>query len=118
VIAGIATLLKQFHASYLKSVLLYIGLYVRSMLCLNDDNYDSDDNDNDNDNDVDHHDRMMMMMMMENNDSTFGSSSSDPNVMIEVKNVIIFTLQLCSICGVSRCALYEYIPEYIMELIR
>jgi WASH complex subunit strumpellin len=85
---GMATLLRQFHQSYAHSFLAYLGQYVRSQIGCGADAQ-----------------------------STAGKhADKSSNIQLEVRNVIIFMSQLCSVSFLGRNALYQYVPQSLVEL--
>jgi len=85
---GMATLLRQFHQSYAHSFLAYLGQYVRSQIGCGADTQ-----------------------------STAGKHTDrSSNIPLEVRNVIIFMSQLCSVSFLGRNALYQYVPQSLVEL--
>ena len=84
---GMATLLRQFHPSYAQSVLAYIGQYIRSQIGT----------------------KPLLM--------TGRKGERKEDVMPEVKNVLIFANQLCSVSSYGVGALYEHMPQYLADIV-
>jgi hypothetical protein len=86
IIAGISTLLKQFHPSYAKSFLAYLGQYIRVSV----KEYAS-------------------MRQGKNEDATRLAADN-------LKNCIVLAEQFRDMSGLPSSALYEHVPQYIFEL--
>ena len=84
-ISGIATLLKQFHPSYSKSFLAYIGQFVRVSIT-----------------------------------ACFEKKQMKKDVLSQLtedlKGVLVLVDQFCDISCIPKSALYEHIPQYLMEM--
>ena len=92
---GMATLLRQFHQSYAHSFLAYLGQYVRSQIGGGADAATQP---------------TAGKYADKNNKKTVGA------VPLEVRNVLIFASQVCSVSFLGRNALYEYVPQSLVEL--
>lgn len=84
IIAGVATMLKQFHPSYAKSFLAYLGQFIRVSV------------------------------------QTYAEKKAkrDENTRIaeDLKSTIVFATQFCDLSGLPPSALYEHVPQYLLEL--
>jgi len=85
---GMATLLRQFHPSYSHSALAYIGQYIRSQIG-----------------------------SQPPQSSTGKKVEENVDVTPEVKNVLVFAHQFCSVSSYGAVALYEHIPQYLTDMI-
>lgn len=84
IIAGISTLLKQFHPSYAKSFFAYVGQYIRVTV------------------------QAYVARKQGKEDAT--------RLEADLKNSIVLLEQLCDISGLPHSAIYEHVPQYIMDL--
>lgn len=85
IIAGISTLLRQFHPSYAKSFLAYVGQFIRVSV------------------------------------QTYaarrkGKNEDASRLVADLKNSIVLMEQLCDMSGLPSSALYEHVPQYLMEM--
>lgn len=84
IIAGAATMLKQFHPSYAKSFLAYLGQFIRVSI------------------------------------QTYAEKKAkkDENSRIaeDLQSTIVFATQFCDISGLPPSALYEHVPQYLLEM--
>lgn len=85
IVAGISTLLKQFHPSYAKSFLAYVGQFIRVSV------------------------------------QTYAARREGKNedmtrLAADLKNTVVLAEQLCDISGLPRSALFEHVPQYVIEL--
>ena len=83
--AGISTLLKQFHPSYAKSFLAYVGQFIRVSV-----------------------QAYAARRQGKNEDAT--------RLAADLKNSMILINQICDMSGLPSSALYEHVPQYLMEL--
>jgi len=98
---GLACILRQFHPSYTRSVLSYLGQFVRNHL---------------------HH-----LFSIENTDNyqlsittstTLTSKSMISEVPKEILNILIFIEQLCHYSSIPRNIVHEFIPPYIFDALK
>jgi WASH complex subunit strumpellin len=85
IIAGISTLLKQFHPSYAKSFLAYVGQFIRVSV-----------------------QAYAARRQGKNEDAT--------RLAADLKNSMILINQICDMSGLPSSALYEHVPQYLMEM--
>ena len=96
---GMATLLRQFHQSYAHSFLAYLGQYVRSQIGGG------------------------TATATATSQPSAGKAYAEKNkkstetILADVRNVVIFTSQLCSVSFLGKNALYQYIPESLVDLV-
>ena len=86
IIAGISTLLKQFHPSYAKSFLAYLGQFIRVTV------------------------QTYATTKQGKNDDEIRLSADT------LKTSIVFLEQFCDISGLPSSAINEYVPQYVIEL--
>ena len=86
VIAGISTLLKQFHPSYAKSFLAYLGQFIRVTV------------------------QTYATTKQGKNDDEIRLSADT------LKTSIVFLEQFCDMSGLPSSAIYEHVPQYVIEL--
>ena len=93
-VVGVAGLLKQFHPQTTRSLLAYIGQFVRSTTynIINDPS-SSVDHDN-------------------------GKAAAAANIPYEVFNTIIFVDQLSTYGNIPRNLIHEFIPAHIFDSIK
>lgn len=85
IITGISTLLKQFHPSYAKSFLAYVGQFIRVSV------------------------------------QTYaarrqGKSEDATRLAADLKNTLVLVEQFCDMSGLPNSALYEHVPQYLIEM--
>lgn len=94
---GLACLLKQFHPSYTRTLLAYMGQFIRSEL-------------------------QHVFSDAEGGSSGGGGGSGNnkgaQEVPREVLNMLVFLDQLCHYSSVPRSAVHEYVPPYIFDALR
>ena len=89
-ITGISTLLRQFHPSYTKSFLAYIGQFVRVSIatCF---------------------ERKKQQQVVRNKDVA-------SQLTEDLRSILVLVEQFCEVSCVPKSALYEHIPQYLMEM--
>eukprot|EP00986_Skeletonema_menzelii_P002865 scaffold837_cov217-Skeletonema_menzelii.AAC.1 len=85
-IAGISTLLKQFHPSYSKSFLAYIGQFVR----------------------------VSIATCFERKQGVRKDVASQ--LTEDLRSILVLVDQFCDVSSIPKSALYEHIPQYLMEM--
>ncbi|KAL9189378.1 hypothetical protein ACHAXT_009053 [Thalassiosira profunda] len=85
IVAGISTLLRQFHPSYAKSFLAYVGQFIRVSV----EAYAA---------------------------RRKGKNEDASRLAADLKNVIVLMEQFCDMSGLPSSALYEHVPQYLMEM--
>jgi WASH complex subunit strumpellin len=95
---GLACILKQFHPSYTKSLLCYLGQFIRNHLHLlfSTENFDT--------------------ITSSSSTTTKGGISSE--VPKEILNILIFIEQLCHYSSIPRNIVHEFIPPYIFDALK
>lgn len=86
VIAGAATMLKQFHPSYAKSFLAYIGQFIRVSV-----------------------QKYAEKKTTKKDDST--------RIAEDLQSTVVFATQFCDISNLPPSALYEHVPQYLLEML-
>ena len=85
---GLSCILRQFHPSYTRSLLEYLGQFVRNHL---------------------HH------LFSTENENTKGTVVEVPK---EILNILIFIEQLCHYSSIPRNVVHEFIPPYIFDALK
>lgn len=89
-VVGLACLLKQFHPSYTRKLMSYLGQFIRSQL-------------------------HQMFSEAEGNAANKGAPAEVPR---EVLNMLVFMDQLCHYASVPRSAVHEVVPAYIFDALK
>jgi WASH complex subunit strumpellin len=84
IIAGLATMVKQFHPSYAKSFLAYIGQFLR--------------------------------VSVQTYAEKKGKREESARLSADLSGTIVFATQFCDISKLPNSALYEHIPQYLLEM--
>jgi WASH complex subunit strumpellin len=87
-VVGISTLLKQFHPSYTRQLLAYLGQFVRAT----------------------------MNSVLKADFAALAASKGGP-VPLEVTNTLLFIDMLCKVSKIPRSAVAEFIPSYIFDAV-
>lgn len=82
---GLACLLKQFHPSYTRKLMCYLGQFVRSNL------------------------------QQVFSEDTSNAKDKVQEVPREILNMLVFMDQLCHYASVPRAAVHEFVPPYIFD---
>ena len=85
IVAGISTLLKQFHPSHGKSFLAYVGQFIR-------------------------------VSVQAYATRRQGKNEDSNRLAADLKNSLVLMEQFCDMSGLPNSALYEHVPQYIIEL--
>jgi WASH complex subunit strumpellin len=88
---GLACLLKQFHPSYTRKLMSYLGQFIRAQL------------------------HSIFSADAESSGSGKGAVQEVPR---EVLNMLVFLDQLCHYSSVPRSAVHEFVPAYIFDALR
>lgn len=86
IIAGISTLLKQFHPSYAKSFLAYLGQFIRVSV------------------------KALASTRQGKNEDAARLAAEN------LKTCVVLAEQFCDMSGLPSSALYEHVPQYVFEL--
>lgn len=84
IIAGVATMLKQFHPSYAKSFLAYLGQFIR--------------------------------VSVQTYAEKKAKKDENSRIAEDLQSTIIFVTQFCDISSIPSSALYEHVPQYLLEM--
>ncbi len=93
-VVGVAGLLKQFHPQTTRSLLAYIGQFVRSTTYLT------------------------MSEAANSVDADGGKAAANMSIPSEVVNTIVFVDQLCLYAAVPRSLVHEFIPPHMFDAIK
>ena len=90
IIAGFSTLLKQFHPSYAKSFLAYVGQFVRVSV--------------------------EAYVSRKRRGPSSNAQNEAARLAADLKNSMVLLQQFCDISGLPSSAVYEHVPQYVMEM--
>ncbi len=93
-VVGIAGLLKQFHPQTTKSLLSYLGQFIRSTTST------------------------AILDATNNVDNDGGKAAANLSIPYEVVNTIIFVDQLCLYANIPRTIAHEFIPAHLFDAVR